>query len=634
LEIRRVEDVAVVTLDERGVLGRAELGRLAEVVAELERESLAATVFTGGGEFFCAGADIDEFPTLTTREAAVAGSRAGHELFSRIRALPFPTVAAINGACLGGGLELALHCTARVVSSAVRHVGFPECFLGLVPGWGGTQLAPRLVGPETAIRVIVENPMRQNRLLDAGQAHELGLADLLVDPGDVIDASLALSRELPLERPAPDWASVADLVARVGAQLDDAVHGAAPAPYRALELIAGAESWSLEEGYRAEEDVVGELVPGPQAQASVYAFGLVERRAKRGPGIPDVDPVPVRKVGIAGAGLMASQLATLFLRRLEVPVVLRDVEESIVEHALESIRDDLAGAAARGRLTEEKAVDLAALASGSTTWDGFDDCDFVLEAVVEEPAVKREVFAELRACTRPDCVLATNTSALSVEAMGADVGLHFFNPVALLPLVELVRPPETTDVHVATANDVARRLGKRVVVVADRPGFVVNRVLTRLLTVVLGALEHGNTVDEVDEAILRLGLPVAPSVFLSLVGPRIANQVLTTLHAAYPERFPLSPTLAAYAEGRDEIAVVANEPRSADEILTAALEAVADEIRHLLDERVVPDAKDVDTALLLGAGWPFWLGGITKHLDQVGIAQRLFGGPFGEIRAT
>jgi 3-hydroxyacyl-CoA dehydrogenase len=218
--------------------------------------------------------------------------------------------------------------------------------------------------------------------------------------------------------------------------------------------------------------------------------------------------------------------------------------------------------------------------------------------------------------------------------MGADVGLHFFNPVALLPLVELVRPPETTDVHVATANDVARRLGKRVVVVADRPGFVVNRVLTRLLTVVLGALEHGNTVDEVDEAILRLGLPVAPSVFLSLVGPRIANQVLTTLHAAYPERFPLSPTLAAYAEGRDEIAVVANEPRSADEILTAALEAVADEIRHLLDERVVPDAKDVDTALLLGAGWPFWLGGITKHLDQVGIAQRLFGGPFGEIRAT
>src|SRR5262249_37844736 len=158
--------------------------------------------------------------------------------------------------------------------------------------------------------------------------------------------------------------------------------------------------------------------------------------------------------------------------------------------------------------------ELAALASGSTAWDGFEDCDFVLEAVVEDLSVKREVFAELRARTRPDCVLATNTSALSVAEIGADVGLHFFNPVALLPLVELVRTPDTTDAELATANDVARRLGKRPVLLSDSPGFVVNRVLTRLLTVVLDALEHGNTVEEVDEAILRLGLPVAPSVLL------------------------------------------------------------------------------------------------------------------------
>jgi 3-hydroxyacyl-CoA dehydrogenase/enoyl-CoA hydratase/carnithine racemase len=632
-------DVALVTLDNGAdhtrptVLGQAALRSLERLLDELERGDFAAAVLTGKPFVFCAGADIDEFPKITTRELAVASSRAGHELFGRLRALPFPTVAAINGACLGGGLELALHCTARTISTAVRHFGFPECFLGLIPGWGGTQLAPRLVGAETAIRVIVQNAMRQNRLLDARQAHELGFADLLLEPAEFLDDSIAvaieLSRDGAAERPAVDLSDIEELVRRARSQLDDSVHGAAPAPYRALELIAGAAEWSLEEGYRAEEEAVGELVPGPQAQASFYAYELVERRAKRGPALPDAQPRAVVRVGIAGAGLMASQLATLFLRRLEVPVVLRDVEQSIVERALESIREELAGAAARARLTEEKARFLGSLASGSTGWDRFADCDFVLEAVVEELAVKREVFAQLREIVRPECVLATNTSALSVEAMGADVGMHFFNPVALLPLVELVRTPRTTDEQLATAAAVAKRLGKRAVLVADRPAFVVNRILTRLETVVLDALEHGNTIEEVDEAILRLGLPVAPSVLLQMVGPRVANHVLATLHQAYPERFPLSATLASLAEGRDEVVVVEHDPRPPEQILERALEAVADEVRHLLDEGVVADAKDVDTALILGGGWPFWLGGITKHLDQTGIAQRVCGRPFG-----
>src|SRR5207344_2759819 len=190
----------------------------------------------------------------------------------------------------------------------------------------------------------------------------------------------------------------------------------------------------------------------------------------------------------------------------------------------------------------------------------------------------------------------------SVAEMGADVGVHFFNPVAVLPLVELVRTPETDDATLATAWAFAERLRKRPVLVEDAPAFVVNRVLTRLMAVVLDALEHGNTPDEADDAILSLGLPMAPSVLLQMVGPRVANHVLETLHEAYPDRFPLSATLANYAEGKDEIAVQAQDPKTADEILEAAVEAVADEIRHLLDEGVVAEAKDVDTALLLGAG--------------------------------
>jgi len=227
-------------------------------------------------------------------------------------------------------------------------------------------------------------------------------------------------------------------------------------------------------------------------------------------------------------------------------------------------------------------------------------------------------------------VLATNTSALSVGAMTEGlaqpervVGLHFFNPVALLPLVELVRAPRTDDTTLATAYDLATKLRKRPVLVADAPAFVVNRILTRLLSVVLGALERGNSVAETDEAILRLGLPMAPSVLLQMVGPRVAEHVLETLHDAYPERFPLSPTLANYASGREEIVVAEHDPLSDEQILEAALEAIADEIDHVLAEGVVSSPKDVDTALLLGAGFPFWLGGITRHLEAVGISARM-----------
>jgi len=375
------------------------------------------------------------------------------------------------------------------------------------------------------------------------------------------------------------------------------------------------------------------VVPGRQAQASLYAFDLVDRRARRQPGRPAADPRPIRKVGLVGAGLMAAQLAGLFLRRLEVPLVMRDVSEEVLAGARESIEADLQEQVAKGRYAEGKARFLASLVSTSTGYEGFGDCDLVLEAVFEEPEVKQQVFAELREHTRPDCVLATNTSSLSVEAMGADVGIHFFNPVAVLPLVELVRTPGTDDETLATAWAFAERLRKRPVLVADAPAFVVNRVLTRLMSVVLDALERGTDPDEADEAILRLGLPMAPSVLLQMVGPRVANHVLGTLHDAYPDRFPLSPTLANYADGKDEIVVREQAPLSQEELLETALEALADEIHRLLQEGVVAEAKDVDTALLLGAGWPFWLGGITKYLDQVGISGKMFGRPLAETGA-
>jgi 3-hydroxyacyl-CoA dehydrogenase/enoyl-CoA hydratase/carnithine racemase len=625
-KLNRAGSVALVTIDngedyrKPTTLGRSAFESAVAVLDELESGDWSAAVFTGKPFVFCVGADIDEFSKVGSAADALEGVRAGHALFNRIRSLPFPTVAAINGAALGGGLELALHCTARTLATNVRHIGFPEVALSIIPAWGGTQLLPKLIGPEAAAKVIVLNPLRQNKLLTATDAFELGIADRLIDPVEFVDESLAFAHDLSeLERAAPDWSELETVVRKTRSKIDDAVHGATLAPYVALDLIAGAKDWPLEDGYVAEENAMAELLVSPQAQASAYAFTVVERRSKKPPNLPDAKPRRVQKVGIVGAGLMATQLATLFLRRLEVPVVLRDLDQARVDEAIATIREEVAA----------RKPFLATIVDGSTGWDQFAGCDLVLEAVFEELDVKREAFAEVRRVA-PDALLATNTSSLSVEEMGADVGLHFFNPVAVLPLVEIVRTPHTTGEQLATAWDVVKRLRKRGVLVGDAPAFVVNRVLTRMTTVLMNALENGNTVEETDEAILQLGLPMAPSVLMQMVGPRVANHVLETLHDAYPDRFPLSPTLANFAAGKDEIVVAGDARRSVEQIREDALEAVADEVRHLLDEGVVGAAADVDACLILGAGYPFFLGGITKHLDETGISERVTGGKLAE----
>ncbi len=644
-KLTRAGDVALVTIDngedwtKPTFFGREALESLDRLLGRLEGGDFRAAVVTGKPFVFAAGADITEFPDIT-RERAVEGARAGHELFGRLRALPFPTVAAINGACLGGGVELALHCTARTVSTAVRHFAFPEVFLGLFPAWGGTQLLPRLVGPETAIKVIVSNPLRQNRMLTGPQVAELGIADRLLEPGEFVDESLAFALELakePLDRLEPDWSNAETIFRRARTSVDDTVHGAAPAPYAALDLIEGAQHWTIEEGYEREQEAIGELLPGPQAQASLYAFQLVELRAKRHPARPTAPPIKVTKVGSVGAGLMARQVATLFLRRLEVPIVIRDVKQEIVDEALADIRADIDSQVTKGRYDEGKGRFLSSLVSGSTDYADFADCDLVLEAVFEELEVKKQVFAELELVVRDDCVLATNTSALSITDMAADLrrpervtGMHFFNPVALMPLLEVVRAAETDDVALATVWDVGEKLRKRPILVNDAPGFVVNRVLTRMTRVIMDALEHGTPVEEVDQAVMSLGMPMAPSVLLQMVGPRVANHVLERMHDAFPERFLLSPALAAMADGGEPV-VLEDAPRTGEQIVEEVLEAVADEIHLLLEEGVVAEAADVDTGLLLGAGWPFFLGGITKHLDQSGVSDRLFGHTFADM---
>ena len=642
-----VGPIALLTIDngadwrKPNTFGAEALASLSEVLGGLRTRDWRGLVLTGKPLVFAAGADITQFPAITP-ERAREGGRAGHELFGRLRELPFPTLAAVNGAALGGGLEIALHCDVRTVASNVRHLGFPEVFLGLFPAWGGTQLTPRLVGAEAAVRLIVDNALKQNRLIRAAEALELGLVDHVLEPVEFLDESIQLLlRRIQVgdgrREPAADLSDAAEVVRKARARVDDVVHGQAPAPYRALDLIQGAGSWSIEEGYAAEEDALADLLPGPEAQASIYAFDVVERRIKKLAGVPDAQPRRVEAVGIVGAGLMATQLATLFLRKLEVPVVLTDLDTGRAESAAESIRGELADLVAKGRLNEGKARFLGSIVTAGTGPDAYAGCDLVLEAVFEELAVKQEVFGGLEQVVAPECLLVTNTSSLSVAAMADGlthpervVGLHFFNPVAVLPLVEVVRTPVTSDASLATAWDVTRKLGKRGVLVRDAPAFVVNRMLTRQSTVLMQALESGSTFEETDEAALRLGLPMPPSALLAMVGPKVANHVLRTLHEAFPARFPLSPTLQALADGEFPALEARDDRPTVGEIHERILAALADEARRILDEGVVASAAELDACLILGAGFPFFRGGITKHLDQTGLSQRVSGRLLGD----
>jgi 3-hydroxyacyl-CoA dehydrogenase/enoyl-CoA hydratase/carnithine racemase len=623
------------------VFGRAALESLNDVLPRLREGGFKGLVLTGKPFVFAAGADLSEFHLATTPELARAGGKGGHDAFAAIRYLPFPTLAAINGAALGGGLEIALHCDFRTLARSVRHIGFPEVFLGIIPAWGGTQLLPRVVGAKAAVELIVANPLKQNRMLRADQAAELGLADALLDDVEFLDDSIEwLVRAIEEERAPREDADLSDapeVCAKAKYAVDDAVHGVALAPYRALDLIAATATATVEEGYVLEEDALADLLPGPQAQAGVYAFDLIERRIKKGVGIPDTKPRRIQKVGVVGAGLMATQLATLFLRRLEVPLVITDVDAERVEEAVGAIRADLEKQVTRGRLAEGKARFLGSIVTGAADTSGFAGCDLVIEAVFEEIAVKQQVFGALEEVVPEECLLVTNTSSLSVTQMAANlehpervVGMHFFNPVAVLPLVELVRAETTDDTTLATAWDVTKKLGKRGVLVKDAPGFVVNRLLTRQSSVLMQALENGNTLDETDEAALMLGVPMPPSALLAMVGPRVANHVLHTLHNAFPDRFPLSPTLENFAKGQMETVLTGEARKSEAELFEAIVEALADEARHLLDEGVVASAGEIDACLILGAGFPFFHGGLTKYLDQTGVSLRVSGRPLGE----
>jgi 3-hydroxyacyl-CoA dehydrogenase/enoyl-CoA hydratase/carnithine racemase len=660
---------ALITLDnghdhtKPNTMGPASLIELDRALdAAYGEPGVVAVALTGKPFILAAGADLKGVALVTEAEQARELTRLGHRVFGRLGGGPVPTFAFINGLALGGGLEVALHCTYRTVLDSAQGIALPETFLGLVPGWGGAWLLPNLVGADKAVTVIIENALNQNRMLGGRQAAKLGIADAIFDGADFLEQSLlwaarVVRGDIDVERPEIDRSEDAweAAVARGRALADGRVHGVAPAPYRALDLISAARTTTKEDGFAAEDDVLTELIMSEEFRSGAYAFDLVQRRAKRPVGAPDKSLArEITRVGIVGAGLMASQLALLFVRRLEVPVVLTDLDQERVDKGVGSVHAEIDKLLGKGRISPDKANRYRALVSGSTDKAIFADADFVLEAVFEEMKVKQQVFAELEEIVSAECVLATNTSSLSVTEMAAGlahpervVGFHFFNPVALLPLLEIIRGERTDDATLATAFAVGKGLKKSAVLVKDAPGFVVNRILNRLMAEVTKAADEGTPVEVADRALAPLGLPMSPFVLLQLVGPAVALHVAETLHEAFPDRFRVSENLRRLvAAGKpgiwswnekgqpyldEETAALlqtGDTELTEEEVRERALMAVAQEIRLMLDDGVVAEAQDVDLCLLLGAGWPFHLGGITPYLDRSGVAERATGSRF------
>jgi 3-hydroxyacyl-CoA dehydrogenase/enoyl-CoA hydratase/carnithine racemase len=643
-------------------LGARGLGELNQSIdAALAREDILAIAVTGKPFTLAAGADLSAFSKIVSRDEALAIARIGHAVYDKLHTSPVPTFAFINGHALGGGLELTLHCHYRTVSAAAPGIALPECFLGLLPGWGGAYLVPNLIGADRAVQLIIENPLSQNKMLTGPAAYELGLADAIFDGADFLARSLdwagqIVAGSLTVTRPEVDRGeSWNDALARGHSFADSKVFGASPGPYRALELLAAARSADRASAYVAEDEALADLIMSPELRANLYAFDLVQKRARKPAGAPDPTLArPVTKVGIVGAGLMASQLAILFLRRLQVPVVITDLDQERVDKGLAYVAAEIDRLLNKQRISPDGANRLRELVSGSTELIDFADCDFVIEAVFEEMSIKKQVLADLEKHVAASCVLATNTSSLSVTQMAADldhpervVGFHFFNPVAVLPLVEIVRGPATDEETLATAFDVAKSLKKNAVLVKDSAGFVVNRLLLRLMAEIFAAVDEGTPVAVADAALRPLGLPMSPYVLLQLVGPAVALHVVESLHAAFGDRFPVSRNLQALVDAQmpgiyewtpegepyvsnetAQLLVVGSQPSTAEQVRDRALNALAEEIGLMLDEGVVAAPMDIDLCLILGAGWPLHLGGITPYLDRAGVSERVLGRRF------
>jgi len=632
------------------------------------RGEIQGLAVTGKQFIFAAGADLSKVGEIPDRETGKAMAQLGHWALGKLSELGVPSFVFTNGLALGGGVEIGLNANYRTIDSSTAGFALPEVFLGIIPGWGGAWLLPNLIGIENALEVVISNPLKNNRMLTGQQAFDLGIADAIFPAANFLEDSIkwadgVLTGAIKVKRQnepgkverLAKWDIAIGIAEKT---LASRIGKVAQSPYRALELLKSAKSVDKKKGFELEDEALADLISGDQFRASIYAFNLVQKRAKRPAGAPDKALArPVTKVGIIGAGLMARQFALLFVRRLQVPVVITDLDQGRVDEGVAWIRGEIQALLAKGRISRDESNRITALVTGTTDKSDFAACDWVIEAIFEELEAKQAVFAEVEQYISAEAILATNTSSLSVQEIGEKlahpervVGFHFFNPVAVMPLIEIVKTPSTTDETLATAMATAANLRKNAVITRDTPGFVVNRILAKVLGEAMHAVDTGTPFGVVEESTRPFGLPMTPFELLELVGLKVGAHVLDTHHAAFPDRFFDSANLHKLAElgriferdakgkikGIDKAALDivkgGSTPMTAVELQRRIEDGLADEIKRMLDDHVVEAAEDIDLCLILGAGYPFQMGGVTPYLDRSGASERAFGDTFHHPR--
>jgi 3-hydroxyacyl-CoA dehydrogenase/enoyl-CoA hydratase/3-hydroxybutyryl-CoA epimerase len=665
------EGVAIVTFDLPGdsvnKFNRAVKDEFLEMFDLLDQDATvkAGVLRSGKPGMFVAGADIEEFVALETAAQAEAMSRDGHALLDRLEKHRVPFVAAIDGTCLGGGLEAVLACAYRIASDTPKTIlALPEVQLGLIPGGGGTQRLPRTVGLEAALDMILTG-----RNVRAKKALQIGLVHELVHPAILDEIALARAKSLgdgSLKRNPKRRAHTTKQVLlddnRIGRSVvfrkarEQALaktRGHYPAPLAALDAVAAGYANGFERGLREEARLFGELAVSAVSRQLVFLF-FATTALKKDPGVPEPapPPLPVRKLGILGAGFMGAGIASVAVPAGTI-VRLRDTDPPRVAKGLAAVREVLGERFAKRQITRQELEDQMTLVGGTTDYSGFGNVDLVIEAVFEDLAVKRQVLGVIEDVAPERSIFASNTSTIPIASIaegarrpGRVLGMHFFSPVHKMPLLEVIVTRQTLPEVTATAVAYGRAIGKTVIVVNDGPGFYVNRILSPYINEAGRLLDAGVSIDAIDRALVDFGFPVGPLTLLDEVGLDIAGKSGAIMTQAFGERMAPSDSLrrvidagrtgrkgrqgfyvydsAGTKSGVDEsiYSLLSGGFRRtempAEEIQRRCVMAMANEAARCLEERVIKSARDGDVGAVFGIGFPPFRGGPFRYLDSLG----------------
>lgn len=669
-------DIAVLTFDLPGkganVLSSSVLDELSQHLDGLEKESGLAGLIIRSGKpgMFIAGADLREFAMSfdAPREQVVAMCRRGQTLFSRLAACPFVTVAAIDGICVGGGAELAIWCDRRVMSSNPKsEFGFPEVKLGLFPGWGGTVRAPRIIGLANAVELITGGES-----ISAAAAHGLGLADDVCPPEALLDAAVAMVRSeqasRKYERDRQRWQAPIEanetelgfLGATASAMIQQQTKGQYPAPQAALELMMETSLLGADKALVREAEGMAKLFGSEINRSLVNVFFLTDRNKKdtglEGEAARAVVGREIASAAVIGAGIMGAGIAAATLKR-EIPVALSDASpEALRRGARQAVEEAAYSKEAKGA-DSRKLLDLAPLLTATDSDSALASRDLVIEAVVENADVKRALYARIEPLLGETAILASNTSTIPITFLAEKLarperfcGIHFFNPVRRMKLVEVIRGRQTSDQTIATAVAFAKRIGKSPIVVNDGPGFLVNRLLFPYMNEALNLVNEGASLEDVDRASKKFGMPMGPITLYDVVGLDTALYAGRTMQQAFPDRVTDTPALSALVQaGRlgqknglgffsyqnkkqraapDPAVALLLAPHrsgekkfSTDELIYRLFLPMLLEATRVLEDRIVRDPRDVDLGLIFGLGFPPFKGGLLFWADRVGAAR-------------